>query len=298
MSTTFAGIGGEAGSPSEAFPDKLLTKKKRPEENLMEENNNEFDDFDGIDTDEGFASVDELDTEGTEEIDTVDLEDVGSLKVGDKVLNVTVEDAVEDDETEEEFDEGLEDMEELEDEEAGLDTSEFEEDEEDEEDFDTFVEGFVGAAIKSPEKPADTLKGARKHLKKPASAGGKAHDDSESKPTDSIEGARAKSKGAGYVDDSDKGRDIDKKDSAVKKDKAQSPAESMKHARANSKGAGWVGDEPVDDGQENSTKNDGKQTSKPVESGLICYESFISKSQRIFDESFDSHYREVGRKKK
>jgi hypothetical protein len=295
MTTTVQGIGGDGG-PDEAFPEKLQlskSKKKIQRTNLMENMNEnpELDELEGDalldaeDTIDEFSDADEFDTADMEAEEVIEVDDEGAvdLKVGDKIVTISSEDA-EDNSEEEEYDDAAdagEDMEEMGELEDGS--------------IESYMEGFVKSLGDGPaQSPVHNIDQAKQHQPAKHNSNGK-NDENNSSPVESEEDARQHAQ----TEKASK-RDIDEspKGPAVKKDKAQSPVHDIKGARQHSMGQGMVDDMPQDDGQVSSVKNDGKQTHEKIAPKHLSYEGFMAKADGLFTETFDQNFRKAGKKKK
>lgn len=329
MTTTVGNIGGSEGS-DEAFPKTLLKNKKKPvkrnklmenfgkeneelytDMNLDGEENNDF--LDMEDNNDDFNGAESLDEEGFDEEQQPDLS-AGpvTLNAGDG-KKVTIN--MEEDEnfgTEESYEDSITEGDtistgnippaggDLNTESAKLslkkestEECESEEEEEDDEDFDTMIESFVKSVSHSPaQSPVHNIDKARQNQPgKPASKPNK--DQSNSSPDESIEDANQHAK-----TEKPKGRDVDlsPKGPAVKRDVAQSPTHNIDKARQNAS-KGLVANKPVDDGQTNRLKDDGKKTHEKIAPKNLSYETFMAKADAVFSESFDQNFRNAARKK-
>ena len=249
---------------------------------MLENEDDIMDDFDDA------GSMDENDMDAEDAIDLTD-GDV-QVKIGDQVISISIDDAMEEDNGEysnedaDELDNAFDDSEDVDD----LDLDEEGEEEEDEED-ETLEESAQPAAKNDPDKTAhaETMDQSQKNAKGGALKQNGPSGKSESKP---VEDTATALKNAAADLDEISGRDIDYKG---KHGTESQPAESQDKAMKNAKGhlEGEEHDDTV-----NSTKNDGKQTSTVLKG--VTYESFMSDADRIFNESFDKSFRDAGKAKK
>lgn len=239
-----------------------------------------------------FEDADDMDEADMVEDEAIDLESGSvSVKVGDSVVNISMDAFSEEDEDNGDYDDG--DADELDD---AFDDAELDEDfevddnmefdSEEEEKLEESAQASVGTDS-SKTNHAETMDQSQKNAKGGALNSTPSSEKSESKPAEDI--ATALKNVSADLDDISS-RDIDNKGKHMTDSQ---PAESQDASLKNVKGD-LDGEE--EDDSVNSTKNDGKQTSDVLKG--ITYEGFAKKADDLFNESFDSQFRNSGKAKK